>query len=58
VKPAVQRSRPTAWWRWAGCRPWRCRESNPGPSASCQGFSERSSLCLYSAPSITRASRC
>jgi hypothetical protein len=28
---------------------WRCRESNPGPSLLCQGFSERSSLCLYSA---------
>ena len=37
---------------------WRCRESNPGPSPPCQGFSERSSLCLYSAPPITRASRC
>ncbi len=37
---------------------WRCRESNPGPSLFCQGFSERSSLCLYSAPPITRASRC
>ena len=37
---------------------WRCRESNPGPSPLCQGFSERSSLCLYSAPPITRASRC
>src|SRR5438552_13827795 len=35
---------------------WRCRESNPGPSANCQGFSERSSLCLYSALPITRAS--
>jgi hypothetical protein len=32
---------------------WRCRESNPGPSLLCQGFSERSSLCLYSAPPIT-----
>ena len=38
-------------------KPWRCRESNPGPSSPCQGFSERSSLCLYSAPPITRASR-
>jgi hypothetical protein len=28
---------------------WRCRESNPGPSLLRQGFSERSSLCLYSA---------
>lgn len=28
-------------------------ESNPGPSLLCQGFSERSSLCLYSAPAIT-----
>lgn len=37
---------------------WRCRESNPGPSPPCQGFSERSSLCLCSAPPITRASRC
>ena len=42
----------------AGDSWWRCRESNPGPSSSYQGFSERSSLCLCSAPPITRASRC
>jgi hypothetical protein len=39
--------------RTGGRQPWRCRESNPGPSLFCQGFSERSSLCLYSAPPFT-----
>lgn|SRR5690606_18896987 len=38
--------------------PWRCRESNPGPLSPFQGFSVRSSLCLYSAPPVTRTSRC
>src|SRR5215510_7504124 len=28
------------------CSRWRCRESNPGPPACWQDFSERSSLCL------------
>jgi hypothetical protein len=35
---------------------WRCRESNPGPSSCCQGFSGRSPRCLYSAPVIMQAS--
>jgi hypothetical protein len=35
---------------------WRCRESNPGPSTSLQGFSGRSLRCLYSAPVIMQAS--
>ena len=43
----------------SGCQTlWRCRESNPGPLSPCQGFSVRSSLCLYSTPPITRTSRC
>jgi len=37
---------------------WRWRESNPRPSAHYQGFSERSSRCLCSAPPILRTSRC
>ena len=37
---------------------WRCRESNPGPLSPFQGFSVRSSLCLYSTPPVTRTSRC
>ena len=40
----------TPWWRW--------RESNPRPSMHHQGFSERSSRCLYSAPPFMRTSRC
>ena len=32
---------------------WRCRESNPGPLSLQQGFSVRSSHCLYSAPPVT-----
>jgi hypothetical protein len=36
---------------------WSCRESNPGPTAFPQGFSVRSSLCLYSDLSVTRTSR-
>ena len=38
------------WWRW--------RESNPRPPAHYQGFSERSPLCLCSAPPIMQTSRC
>jgi hypothetical protein len=50
--------------RQLGCRffastpGWRWRESNPRPSAHYQGFSERSSRCLCSAPPILRTSRC
>ena len=33
---------------------WSCRESNPGPTAFPQGFSVRSSLCLYSDLLVTR----
>jgi hypothetical protein len=36
---------------------WSCRESNPGPTAFPQGFSVRSSLCLYSDLPVTRTSR-
>src|SRR4051794_11184765 len=42
----------------AGTRRWRWRESNPRPSEHDQGFSERSPLCLCSAPPISRTSRC
>src|ERR1700716_2988221 len=34
-----------------------CRESNPGPTAFPQGFSVRSSLCLYSDLPVTRTSQ-
>jgi hypothetical protein len=37
---------------WAHAK-WRCRESNPGPLSPRQGFSVRSSLCLYLTPPIT-----
>ena len=54
---AAPKGAATATWGLRGSPPelaeWRCRESNPGPSVFCQGFSERSSLCLYSAPAIT-----
>jgi hypothetical protein len=45
--------------RAADCGPslWSCRESNPGPTAFPQGFSVRSSLCLYSDLPVTRTSR-
>jgi len=36
---------------------WSCRESNPGPTAFPQGFSVRSSLCLYSDLLFTRTSQ-
>jgi hypothetical protein len=36
---------------------WSCRESNPGPTAFPQGFSVRSSLCLYSDLPVTQTSR-
>src|SRR5947209_14246107 len=36
---------------------WSCRESNPGPTAFPQGFSVRSSLCLYSDLLVTRTSQ-
>ena len=57
LSPLVKQARTKAappWWAvplWVQVRTlsWRCRESNPGPSLLCQGFSERSSLCLYSA---------
>lgn len=39
-------------------RPWRWRESNPRPPSPHQGFSVRSPLCLYSAPPVSRTSRC
>ena len=39
------------------CYRWSCRESNPGPTAFPQGFSVRSSLCLYSDLLVTRTSR-
>ena len=37
---------------------WRWRESNPRPPSPQQVFSGRSSLCLYSAPLVTRTSQC
>ena len=37
---------------------WRWRESNPRPTTPVQGFSERSPLCLCSAPPIPRTGRC
>lgn len=36
---------------------WSCRESNPGPTAFPQGFSVRSSLCLYSDLLVSRTSQ-
>src|SRR5260370_41970684 len=36
---------------------WSCRESNPGPTAFPQGFSVRSSLCLYSDLPVTQTSQ-
>src|SRR5271163_2416518 len=36
---------------------WSCRESNPGPTAFPQGFSVRSSLCLYSDLLVPRTSQ-
>jgi len=41
-----------------GVPEWRCRESNPGPSALHKGFSVRSPRCLYSDPPVMRTSRC
>src|SRR5215469_16761762 len=52
------RNDPVRAFRGHGSPEWRCRESNPGPLSPCQGFSVRSSLCLYSTPPITRTSRC
>jgi hypothetical protein len=31
---------------------WSCRESNPGPLTSNHAFSERSLLCVFSAPAV------
>jgi hypothetical protein len=50
AKPPPRRSE-----AWRGGDPgewWRCRESNPGPSATRQGFYGRSPDAIFSAPAI------